>query len=197
MQRPCAAAAIAVEITYTARRCSAVTVWQVLCTVSKSGPRARCLNLGRACRASSCAVHGLPLATHAFRSPSGARRRRRPARGSPASLCLREESTCSRSSLVLGLSPCSRQGCCSSCRYWTIFVMLDWLLVKGRRAGFERSVRDRSHVAASRHRARRPAAGETRARALEGGTTSHERGRRSVDWNTSWHRFLRELARDV
>jgi hypothetical protein len=43
-------------MTYTARRCSAMTGWQVLCAVAKSGPGARFLNLDHVRTASVCAA---------------------------------------------------------------------------------------------------------------------------------------------
>lgn len=43
----CCSAASTIGITYTAPRCSAMTGWQFLCAVAKSGPSARYLNLDR------------------------------------------------------------------------------------------------------------------------------------------------------
>jgi hypothetical protein len=94
------------------------------------------------------------------------------------------------------LPPCWPRACSSSCRCSRTSAMLDWMLNTRRRAGPERTVRDRSRSAADVDWAATPSAGQVRASDLEDGTTRRAPVRSVARSNTSWHRMARDFARN-
>ena len=73
--------------------------------------------------------------------------------------------------------------------------MLDWMLVTRHRAGSDRTAQGRTYSAANHDSTRRPAAGHVRASAMEDGTARYRHARWLMDWNTGWHRAVRDFGR--
>jgi len=73
--------------------------------------------------------------------------------------------------------------------------MLDWMLVASRCVAFDRSARDRSIAAGNPARSGRPAPEPARAPASEGAMFHRVHVSRPMDWNTGWHRSVRDFAR--
>ena len=73
--------------------------------------------------------------------------------------------------------------------------MLDWMLVTRHRVGTDRTAQGRCYSAADRDPTRRPAGGHIQASALEDGTACRRHPGLPADWNTGWHRAVRDFGR--